>query len=71
MLPTTQTFGIGCDREGKIVSGGTGGGGELNTQVFASWDLKKPPLIYDAGVAGDDATRRADADVLPGLLAGQ
>ncbi len=70
LLPTTQTFGIGCDREGKIVSGGTGGGGELNTQVFASWDLKKPPLIYDAGVAGDDATLAFACDPQTSFCAG-
>lgn len=69
LLPSTQTLGIACDREGKIVSGGTRWAGELNTQVFASEDPKNPPLIYDTGVAGNDAMLTLACDPDEGFCA--
>lgn len=56
LLPSTQIYGIACDREGKIVSGATKWDGEFDTRVFASESPKLPPLIYDNGVFGEDAT---------------
>jgi hypothetical protein len=70
LLPSTRTFGVGCDREGKIVSGGTSTAGALNTQVFASEDPKNPPILYDAGVTGDDATLTLACDPDEGFCAG-
>jgi|JI6StandDraft_1071083.scaffolds.fasta_scaffold07258_5 hypothetical protein len=70
LLPVTQTFGIGCDREGKIVSGGTNWTGEYNAQVFAVADPKQPPVIYDSGVAGDDAVLALACDPAESFCAG-
>ena len=70
LLPSTQTFGIACDREGKIVSGGTRWAGEFNTQVFASGGPNNPPIIYDAGIAGDDATLALACDPEESFCAG-
>lgn len=70
LLPSTQTFGIACDREGKIVSGGTSSELEFNTQVFASDDSEKPAVIYDSGVAGNDATLALTCDSGEGFCVG-
>lgn len=70
LFPVTQTFGIGCDREGKIVSGGTNWTGEYNAQVFAFADPKNPPIIYDTGVAGDDAVLALACDPTESFCAG-
>ena len=70
LLPVTRTFGIGCDREGKIVSGGADWTGEFNAQVFAFADPKQPPIIYDSGVAGDDAVLALACDPAESFCAG-
>jgi len=70
LLPSTQTFGIACDREGKIISGGTRWAGEFNAQVFASGSPNNPPIIYDTGVAGEDAALALACDPEEGFCAG-
>lgn len=70
LLPVTQIFGIGCDREGKIVSGGVNWTGEFDAQVFAFADPKQPPIVYDSGAAGDDAVLALACDPAESFCAG-
>ena len=54
-LASTQTFGIACDREGKIISASTRSSGSSDAQVFAVFDPEGPINLYESGVPGDDA----------------
>jgi hypothetical protein len=54
-LASTQTFGIACDREGKIISASTRSSGSSDAQVFAVVDPEGPITSYESGVPGDDA----------------
>lgn len=58
----TQTFGIGCDREGKVVHGAMRVSGQLDAQVFAFQDPKEPRLWYDAGSPGNDGAGAVRCD---------
>lgn len=69
-LPSTQTFGIACDREEKIVSGGTRWSNQFDAHVFASTDPKKPPIIYDTGDASQDGVLALACDAEEGFCAG-
>lgn len=68
-LPSTQTFGIACDREEKVVSAGTQWAGEFNAHVFASDDVKQPPHIYDKGGPGQDMMLALDCEATTGFCA--
>lgn len=68
-LPSSQTFGIACDREEKIVSGGTRWSGQFDAHVFASVDPKKPPIIYDTGDASQDGVFAMACDAEDGFCA--
>ncbi len=54
-LNWTQTNGIACDREGKIVSGGARISGEADAQVFTVPGKIGLRTWYEQGVAGVDA----------------
>ncbi len=61
-LASTQTFGIACDREGKIISASTRFSGSSDAQVFAVVDHGGPITSYESGVAGDDAAGAVACD---------
>ncbi len=61
-LASTQTFGIACDREGKIISASTRSSGSSDAQVFAVADHDGPPNPYDSGVPGNDAAGAVACD---------
>ena len=61
-LASTQTFGIACDREGKIISASTRSSGSSDAQVFAIVDHDGPMIPYDSGVPGDDAAGAVACD---------
>jgi len=54
-LTWTQTNGLACDREEKIVSGGTRLSGEADAQVFTVPAKIGPRTWYEQGVASVDA----------------
>jgi hypothetical protein len=61
-LASTQTLGIACDREGKIISASTRSSGSSDAQVFAVRDHDGPITSYESGVLGDDAAGAAACD---------
>ncbi len=61
-LGSTQTHGIACDREGKIISASTRSSGSSDAQVFAVVDHGGPIIPYDSGVPGDDAAGAVACD---------
>lgn len=61
-LPSTQTQGIACDKEGKIVSAGTRIVGSPDAQVFTVLDPFGPRTPYDTGVQGDDGAGAVACD---------
>ena len=61
-LTWTQTNGIACDREGKIVSGGVRLSGDGDAQVFAVPDQNGQRTWYETGVAGPDAVGAVACD---------
>jgi len=54
-LPWTQTNGVACDREGKIVSGGTRLSGESDAQAFTVPGGSGQRTWYEQGVTSPDA----------------
>ncbi len=61
-LASTQTHGIACDREGKIISAATRSAGQTDAQVFTVLGPFGPRTSYEAGVAGDDAAGAVACD---------
>jgi hypothetical protein len=61
-LPSTQTHGIACDREGKIVSAGTRTAGSPDAQVFTVLGPFGPRTVYEMGVQGDDGAGSVACD---------
>lgn len=61
-LPSTQTQGIACDKEGKIVSAGTRTAGSPDAQVFTVLDPFGPRTPYETGVQGDDGAGAVACD---------
>ncbi len=61
-LAATQTHGIACDREGKIVSAGTRSAGPTDAQVFTITGLFDPRTAYEAGIAEDDGAGAVACD---------
>jgi hypothetical protein len=61
-IASTQTLGIACDREGKIISASTRSSGSSDAQVFAVVDHEGPITSYDSGVPGDDAAGAVACD---------
>ena len=62
-LPWTQTNGIACDREGKIVSGGTRLSGVADAQAFTVSGHVGQRTWYEQGVAGPDAIGAVACDL--------
>ena len=54
-MPGTQTYGIACDREGKLVHAASRPSGQLDARVFAFADPLGPRTWYEQGTPGDDA----------------
>lgn len=63
-LAATQTFGIACDREGKIVSAGIRAAGSPDAQVFAVTGLFDAPIWYETGDLSDDGAGAMACDPL-------
>ena len=61
-LQWTQTNGIACDREGKIVSGGVRLSGDGDAQVFTVPGKVGPRTWYEQGVASLDAVGAVACD---------
>ena len=61
-LPSTQIYGIACDREGKIVSAGVRSMGPPDAQVFAVSDPFGPRILYEVGVLGEDGAGAVACD---------
>lgn len=61
-LKWTQTNGIACDREGKIVSGGVRFSGDSDAQVFTVPGKVGPRTWYEQGVASQDAVGAVACD---------
>ncbi len=61
-LPWTQTNGIACDREDKIISGGVRLAGEDDAQVFTVSAPEDPRTWYEQGVVGVDAVGAVACD---------
>ncbi len=61
-LAWTQTNGIACDSEGKIVSGGVRLSGDGDAQVFTVPGQPGPRTWYETGVAGPDAVGAVACD---------
>jgi hypothetical protein len=61
-LKWTQTNGISCDREGKIVSGGARLSGDGDAQVFTVPGKVGPRKWYEQGVASWDAVGSVACD---------
>jgi len=61
-LEWTQTNGIACDREGKIVSGGARLSGDGDAQVFTVPGKVGPRTWYEQGVASQDAVGAVACD---------
>jgi hypothetical protein len=61
-LKWTQTNGIACDREAKIVSGGARLSGEADAQVFTVPGKMGPRTWYEQGVASVDAVGAVACD---------
>jgi hypothetical protein len=61
-LAWTQTNGIACDREGKIVSGGVRLSGDGDGQVFTVPGQVGQRTWYEMGVAGPDAVGAVACD---------
>jgi len=61
-LPSTQTQGIACDREGKVVSAGTRSAGSIDAQVFTVLGPFGPRNPYETGVQGDDGAGAVACD---------
>lgn len=61
-LAWTQTNGIACDREGKIVSGGARLSGVGDAQVFTVPGQVGQRTWYETGVAGPDAVGALSCD---------
>jgi len=61
-LPSTQTHGIACDKEGKIVSAGTRTAGSPDAQVFTVLDPFGPRTPYETGVQVDDGASAVACD---------
>ena len=54
-MPATQTHGVACDREGKIVHAASRLSGQIDARVFAFADPLGPRIWYEQGTPGDDA----------------
>ncbi len=61
-MPSTQTHGIACDKEGKILSAGTRTAGSPDAQVFTVLDPFGPRTYYETGVQGDDGAGAVACD---------
>lgn len=61
-LGATQIHGVACDREGKIVTGGTRASGLPDAQVFTVRGPFDSPTWYETGVAGDDGAAAVACD---------
>lgn len=61
-LAGAQTFGIACDRESKVVHAALRSSGELDAQVFAFADAKKPRIWYDNGSPDNDGAGTVGCD---------
>ena len=61
-LAPSQTSGIACDREHKIVSAGTRTAGPSDAQVFMVEGPQGPRTTYEAGVPGDDGASAVACD---------
>lgn len=61
-LKWTQTNGIACDREAKIVSGGARLSGEADAQLFTVPGKMGPRTWYEQGVASVDAVGAVACD---------
>lgn len=63
-LAATQTNGIACDREGKIVSAGIRAAGSPDAQVFSVTGLFDAPVWYDTGDVSNDGAGAMACDPL-------
>jgi hypothetical protein len=61
-LPSTQTQGIACDKEGKIVSAATRTAGSTDAQVFTVLDPFGPRTSYETGVQENDGAGAVACD---------
>ena len=61
-LASTETFGVACDREGKIIGASTRSSGSSDAQVFAVVDPEGPITSYESGVPGNDAAAAVACD---------
>ena len=61
-LSNARTFGLACDREGKIIHAAVRILGESHAQVFAFADPNEPRIWYDKGGPGNDAAGAIDCD---------
>ena len=62
LLSGAQSFGVACDREGKLVSAAMRSSGQLDAQVFAFAEPAAPRLWYEIGAPGNDGAGTLDCD---------
>ena len=61
-LTATETHGIACDREHKVVSAGTRSAGGTDAKVFMVPGPLGPRTLYEEGVAGNDGANAVACD---------